>query len=180
MSHCHPLSIFTYCPRCGSTPFEADSERSKQCKVCGFTYYANASASVAAIIRNSRGEILLTTRAYEPAKGMLDLPGGFVDHNETAENALHREIAEELGIEIKSIRYLLSQPNTYSYSGMDIHTLDMFFEVEMEPNSKIEAHDDVADAQFYWLSDVVLDKIGLDSIKRVLTDIYNDQEPNRL
>ena len=93
----HPLESFVYCPRCGSHNFAINGERSRRCADCGLTYYANASASTAAIITNSKGEVLLTTRAFEPAKGKLDLPGGFVDMYETAEEALIRELKEETG-----------------------------------------------------------------------------------
>ena len=99
----HPLIAFEYCPRCGSHNFAINGERSRHCSDCGFTYYANASAATAAIITNSKSEILLATRAFEPAKGKLDLPGGFVDMNETAEEALIRELKEELNINVITI-----------------------------------------------------------------------------
>ena len=112
----HPLERFEYCPRCGSHNFAINGVRSRHCSKCGLTYYANASASTAAIITNSKGEILLTTRAFEPAKDKLDLPGGFVDMNETAEEALIRELKEELNIEVTNPIYLFSLPNEYNFS----------------------------------------------------------------
>ena len=60
-----------------------------------FIYYFNPSSAVACFIRNSRGELLLVRRAKEPAKGRLDLPGGFVDMHESAEEAAQREVKEE-------------------------------------------------------------------------------------
>ena len=56
--------------------------------------------AVACFIRNSKGELLLVRRAKEPAKGTLDLPGGFVDMYESAEDAAHREVKEETGLDI--------------------------------------------------------------------------------
>ena len=44
----HPLSLFRYCPRCGSRHFEISDSRAKRCGDCGFTYYHNASASTVA------------------------------------------------------------------------------------------------------------------------------------
>ena len=79
-------------------------------------------------IRNSKGELLLVRRAKEPAKGTLDLPGGFVDMYESAEDAAHREVKEETGLDIAGCRYLFSIPNLYPYSGFEVHTVDMFFE----------------------------------------------------
>ena len=169
----HPLEKFEYCPRCGSHNFAINGVRSRHCSKCGLTYYANASASTAAIITNSKGEILLTTRAFEPAKGKLDLPGGFVDMNETAEEALIRELKEELNIEVTNPIYLFSLPNEYNFSDITIHTLDMFFKVEVDDDAKFTTDDDVASAQFYNLNDVNVEDIGLNSIKKAIQKIKN-------
>jgi mutator protein MutT len=167
----HPLEKFTHCPICGSKLFEISGERSRHCSDCGFTYYANASASTAAIITNSKGEILLTTRAFEPAKGKLDLPGGFVDMNETAEEALIRELKEELNIDVRNPQYLFSIPNEYNFSGITVHTLDMFFKIEVNDDIQIQTNDDVASAQFYDLKIVNTEDIGLNSIKKAINKL---------
>lgn len=164
----HPLKAFEFCPRCGSKQFEINGERSRHCADCNLTYYANASASTAAFITNSKGEILLTTRAFNPAKGMLDLPGGFVDMNETAEEAIIREIKEELNINIQDPQYLFSLPNEYEFSGITIHTLDLFFLVKIDDNTIITTDDDVASAQFFDLKHVNTENIGLKSIKTAI------------
>ena len=70
---------FKYCPSCGSCHFEENDFKSKRCAECGFTYFFNAAAAVVSIITNERGEMLVCRRACEPAKGTLDLVGGFVD-----------------------------------------------------------------------------------------------------
>ena len=93
----HPLHQFIYCPKCGANTFIERNEKAKQCTTCGFVYYFNPSSAVACFIRNAAGEILLVRRAKEPAKGTLDLPGGFVDMFESAEDAAHREVKEETG-----------------------------------------------------------------------------------
>ena len=79
-------------------------------------------------------EILLTKRNQEPAKGKLDLAGGFTDPNESAEFACFRELKEELDIEIDTgkLRFLMSLPNIYHYKGIDYNTLDLFFEYRVE------------------------------------------------
>lgn len=50
------------------------------------------AAAVAGLIFNEKGQLLLTIRAKDPGKGLLDLPGGFVDMGENADQALRREI----------------------------------------------------------------------------------------
>lgn len=164
----HPLKAFEFCPRCGSKQFNINDERSRHCTNCNLTYYANASASTAAIITNSKGEVLLTTRAFNPAKGMLDLPGGFVDMNETAEEAIIRELKEELNINIQNPKYLFSLPNEYEFSGITVHTLDIFFKIEIDDNTIIKTDDDVTSAQFYDLNNVNIENIGLQSIKTAI------------
>ena len=84
----HPLSQFKYCPKCGSEHFNIHNEKSKQCTNCGFVYYFNPSSATVALILNKKNELLVCRRAKDPAKGTLDLPGGFIDMNETAEEGV--------------------------------------------------------------------------------------------
>ena len=109
----HPLHQFTYCPKCGARTFVERNEKAKQCTTCGFVYYFNPSSAVACFIRNSKGELLLVRRAKEPAKGTLDLPGGFVDIYESAEDAAHREVKEETGLDVTNITYFGNQAWPY-------------------------------------------------------------------
>lgn len=120
------LEKFRYCPVCGSSHFETASSKSKRCTGCGFEYFMNPAAAVVAFITNCKGELLVERRKMEPAKGTLDLPGGFADVLETGEEAVAREVMEETGLKVSDARYLFSQPNIYRYSGLDVHTLDMF------------------------------------------------------
>ena len=90
----HPLTLFHYCPRCGSSRFTERNEKAKKCTDCGFVYYFNPSSATVALILNSQGELLVTRRAKDPAKGTLDLPGGFVDMHETGEEGVAREVQE--------------------------------------------------------------------------------------
>ena len=141
----HPLTLFHYCPRCGSSRFTERNEKAKKCADCGFVYYFNPSSATVALILNSQGELLVTRRAKDPAKGTLDLPGGFVDMHETGEEGVAREVREETGFTVQKSTYLFSLPNIYPYSGFEVHTLDMFFLCEVDDPSMPEAHDDVAE-----------------------------------
>ena len=113
----HPFSQFKYCPKCGSVHFEINNEKSKRCADCRFVYYFNPSAATVALIMNERNELLVCRRAKDPAKGTLDLPGGFIDMAETGEEGVSREVKEETGMEVKKVEYLFSLPNIYVYSG---------------------------------------------------------------
>ena len=142
----HPLSQFLYCPECGSSHFEVNNEKSKRCADCGFVYYFNPSAATVALILNEKNELLVCRRAKEPAKGTLDLPGGFIDMNETGEEGVAREVLEETGLKVKKAVYQFTLPNIYIYSGFPVHTLDIFFLCTVEDMSHFSAMDDVADS----------------------------------
>ena len=164
----HPLDLFHFCPKCGSENFEIHNALSRHCSDCGFTYYQNPRASTAAFILNSRNELLVVRRAKEPAMGTLDLPGGFVDNEETAEQGIIREIQEETGIGIKEVCYLFSLPNIYRYSGMDIHTLDMFFICHVGDDAVVKAADDAAECMWIPLREVYVERFGLRSIRQAV------------
>ena len=90
----HPFSQFKYCPKCGSVHFEINNEKSKRCADCEFVYYFNPSAATVALIMNERNELLVCRRAKDPAKGTLDLPGGFIDMAETGRIAIYYGCAD--------------------------------------------------------------------------------------
>lgn len=162
----HPLGLFKYCPKCGSAHFEENDEKSKRCADCGFVYYFNASAATVAFILNERGELLVCKRAKEPAKGTLDLTGGFADMGETGEEGVAREVLEETGLKVSETKYLFSYPNTYLYSGFLVHTLDQFFLCKVEDDSKVQAMDDVAESFWMPVKDIQPELFGLDSIRK--------------
>lgn len=165
----HPLSKFKFCPICGSTHFEINNFKSKKCGSCGFTYYANPNSATVAFIMNEKDELLVVRRKNEPAKGTLDLPGGFVDMEETGEEGVMREVMEETGLEATSVAYQFSIPNLYLYSGLTIHTLDMFYIVEVKDLSHVEAKDDAAEYLWISLNEIRIEEFGLRSIRQGLS-----------
>ena len=169
MANHHPLEKFSYCPVCGSSHFEVNNFKSKRCIDCGFVYYANPCAATAAFILNDRQELLVVRRANEPARGTLDLPGGFCDPYETVEEGMRREIKEETGLDVADVQYLFSSPNVYQYSGMGVHTLDMDFLVRVSGSRlAVQAADDAAEALWIPLAEVDPEQFGLTSIRQAV------------
>lgn len=161
----HPLEIFNYCPQCGSPHFEENNEKSKRCADCGFVYYFNSSAATVAFILNGKGELLVCRRGKNPAKGTLDLPGGFIDMYETGEQGVAREVLEETGLKVTEATYSFSIPNTYLYSGFLVHTLDLFFLCKVKDDTGLLAMDDVAESFWLPLDKVNPEEFGLDSVR---------------
>lgn len=175
--------LFQYCPVCGSKNFVVNNEKSKRCEDCGFILYSNPSAATAGFIRNDDGDLLVCRRGKEPEKGTLDLPGGFVDFNETAEQAIAREIKEETGLTVRSLKYLFSLPNDYLYSGLNTPTLDLFFDCKMEDFSCLFAADDVEECFFLPLREINPSLFGLKSIKlavQMFIDLHLDKDDSFL
>ena len=123
---------------------------------------------MAALIVDEAGRLMLTRRACEPWRGMLDLPGGFVDPDESAEEALRRELAEELGAQVAEMRYFGSSHNRYVFSGYTVFTTDLAFVCRLAPGAALAAADDVD--SYVWLApaDIDLQTIGAPSIRSLV------------
>ena len=158
-------SPFRYCPACAHSS-ACQSAREFRCEHCGFRYFHNVAAAVAAFIMHD-GHLLLTRRAHAPAAGTLDLPGGFVDPLESLEQALARELEEELGFALPpdGARYLFSLPNLYDYAAVSYATADSFFIVECATRPALLARDDVAAVMWQRLDDIDPQLIGLASVR---------------
>jgi len=71
----------------------------------GHEFWSNPVPGSQAVVERD-GKVLLGRRGHDPARGLWDLPGGFVDENEHPLEALHRELAEETGLEIEPTEFL--------------------------------------------------------------------------
>jgi len=171
---------FDFCPQCGIEQFLFYRGRKYfKCCDCGYEFYFNMAASVVAIIRNDKNEVLFTIRRHDPAKGMLDLPGGFVDPGETAEAAIVREIKEELNLDVCEYRYIMSSPNEYPYGGFNYHTLDLVFECTVSDQENIAVADDVSGYRFINVHEVNTGDIGLESIRNIVTYLRETEKSKR-
>jgi ADP-ribose pyrophosphatase YjhB (NUDIX family) len=131
-------------------------------------YYLNPTVAVAAIVEDTHGRIALVERAKEPKKGMLALPGGFVDAGENAEDALRRELREELGLEVGALSYVGSWPNLYTYKGVTYSVVDVFFaaregELVLRPDAS-----EVSGVRLVARGAIDLSAIAFDSMRQAL------------
>ncbi len=169
------MTFFKFCPSCGSTHFTFPDNRRFLCDDCGFTYYHNIAAAVA-IVFTFEDKVLFAVRNVDPDKGKWDLPGGFIDPNETAEEAACREIKEELGIEITTtdLKYITTSPNKYLYKNVPYRTMDIFYACELTSDIiKIEAEDEIQELIWVKRSEIDLNQIGFVSIREVIGEFYS-------
>jgi NAD+ diphosphatase len=97
-----------YCGHCGTPTIQLPHERAKRCPTCGLVNYPRLSPAIIVLI--SRGEEILLARAHRFPPGMYSILAGFVEPGESLEETVVREVREEVGIEVKDIRYFGSQP----------------------------------------------------------------------
>ena len=167
-------NFFKYCPNCASKNFTYDNNFKFHCLDCDFVLYHNIAAAVA-VVFTFEDKILFTVRNVNPDKGKLDLPGGFIDPNETAEEAACREIKEELGLEITSndLRYIATEPNNYVYKNVAYRTMDIFYECALASDDvSITAKDEINELVWTKRSEIDLNKIGFVSIRKVIEERY--------
>ena len=189
----HPLAQFKYCPKCGSSRFVEHNQKSKHCEACGFTYYFNPSAVTVALIErevpllpndqstnsktlNRQIEWCVVRRAKDPAKGTLDLPGGFSDMFETSEEGVCREVKEETALDVDRVEFLFSIPNQYEYSGFLVHTIDMFYRCHVRTTEGARAADDAGELLWLRPEDIRPEDFGLLSVRRGIEQLLAQRE----
>jgi ADP-ribose pyrophosphatase YjhB (NUDIX family) len=161
------MENFKYCPLCTSE-MNRESELLLTCPDCGFHYYFNPKPCTAVILENSAKKILVVRRKREPFKDMLDLPGGFVDLHENLEQAIEREIKEELGIKATNLRYYLSLIDKYKYTGVEYPILTFVFTGTVPAEEKITPADDVYDPHFIKPEEINIEEVSFESMKQVI------------
>jgi ADP-ribose pyrophosphatase YjhB (NUDIX family) len=159
------VAIYEHCPRCGKRAMTAKHAALVVCAECKLELFVSSSPAVGVIMCDADNRVLLIRRAHEPGKGMLAMPGGFVDPDETAENALRREAREEVGLELREISFLISAINHYPYRGVLYPTLDLFFVARVATFESAQPLDAVAEIVVQPIAEVDLDALAFESMK---------------
>ena len=105
-----------FCGRCATPTEPAPADRARRCPSCGMLAFPRLAPAVITLIERD-GEALLARNATFPG-AMYSCIAGFVEPGETLEEAVQREVREEVGVELDDVRYSSSQPWPFPHSLM--------------------------------------------------------------
>lgn len=162
-----PADCFLHCPKCGQTAAQP-GQAPFHCGACGFLFYFNPAIAAGAVLLAPDDKVLLIRRAKDPHKGKLSVPGGFIDAGEIAEDALRREICEEVGLEVGNLDYFCSLPNSYHYRGVTYQVLDFFFIGRVDSTRLQTDPGEVTEVCWRAREEIRLDEIAFDSVREML------------
>ncbi len=115
----------SFCAKCGESLHKLPGEYGHLfCRNCGFVHYRNPLPAVALMVHDKE-KILLVRRAVPPGKGMLSLPGGFLEIGETPEECGRRELFEETALNIRKSRLFALETDSTAYGGIILAVLDV-------------------------------------------------------
>jgi len=105
-----------FCGRCGTRLRLSLTERAKECPQCGQLHFPRLSPAIIVLVERGRELLLARSRYFPP--GMYSVLAGFVEPGESLDEAIVREVQEEVGITVKDIKYFSSQPWPFPHSLM--------------------------------------------------------------
>lgn len=165
----HP---FKFCPICGSDKLEPINNHLLVCQACKFEWWQNPKPAGNVILLNSKGQLLLGKRKHPPKQDLWGTIGGFVDLNETLEQAVCRETKEELGIDIepKDLTYFTSNFDRYLYQNWEYFTMGTLFTCKLSDTqiSQINPGDDVSSVEFFSLQKIPWSHLAFESTTKSL------------
>ena len=159
-----PKHLFRHCPRCGAAC--EPGANPLRCPSCSLCYFFNPTCAAAAFIFDAHGRALFIERAKEPARGKLGIPGGFIDIGESAEDALRREVREEVDLDIESISFLCSHPNLYAYRDVLYPVCDFIFTAVAVDPTAAKSLDGVHAFAWHSLDEVDAESLAFPSIRK--------------
>jgi NAD+ diphosphatase len=126
-----------YCGKCGGPTKTLDGERARVCPGCGMHFFPRVAPAVIVAVMRDRKILLAQARRFPSA--FYSVLAGFVEPGETFEECVHREVREEVGIEVTNLRYFGSQPWPFPHSLMVGFTAE-YAEGELAIEEKEIAH----------------------------------------
>lgn len=160
-----------YCQRCSSK--FTDKGQFMLCTLCGYKFYFNPRPTNTAILFDKEGKILLLRRKFDPHKGKLDLPGGFMEYNESAEESMQRELMEEVGFEADDLSYVGSFPDIYNFQEEDIHVIGIVFRGRIPSYVNVEkiTSNEASEIVLLSIEEIRKEDLGFESMSKALQKV---------
>lgn len=136
-----------YCGACGTATLPVAGERCVRCPQCGHQAYPRISPAMMVLIR--RGDSILLARHLHSPSGFFTALAGFVEAGESLEEAIHREVFEEVGLRVRDIRYFGSQPWPFP------HSLMVAFTASYDSGDITIDRSEIAQAQWFGPDDAL-------------------------
>jgi NAD+ diphosphatase len=157
-----------FCGRCGAENEDHPQDRAKVCPSCKLISYPRLSPSIIVLV--TRGEEMLLARNAQWPTSMYSTLAGFVEPGESIEQTVHREVLEEVGLQVSGLKYLGSQSWPFPNSLM------LGFHAEYAGGEIVCQEEEIADARWFKADDLpnVPPKTA---ISRWLIDAFIDSLP---
>ncbi len=139
------------------------------CELCKFNNPRGSATAV--IIRD--GKLLLLKRIEEPFKGMWDLPGGYMNQSESPEQALRRELKEELGIEKCESTRIGEFPGTATWKDNKFAIISFAYLVDFQGDIH-HINDESSDFMWKKIDEIDANDIAFDSNVEIAKKIKKD------
>ncbi len=150
-----------HCGACGASTEPVPGERARRCPACGHSAYPRISPAMMVLVRRGR-DILLARHAR--GTGRWSALAGFLEAGESIEDAVHREVREEVGLEVAGLRYFASQSWPFPHSLMIAFTAE-FAGGELRPDEA-----EIAEARWFGPGDELPELAPPRSVARALID----------
>jgi NAD+ diphosphatase len=152
-----------FCGRCGTSTDQAPGERARRCPACGLLAFPRLAPAIIVLVERDDGRALLARGRTFPIP-MYSCLAGFVEPGETLEEAVHREVYEEVGITLDGIRYWASQPWPFP------HSLMLGFNASYADGDLVLDDREIVDAQWYAPDDLPPIPPGMSIARRLIDD----------
>ncbi|HRW07915.1 MAG TPA: NUDIX hydrolase [Caldilineaceae bacterium] len=169
---------YRYCPRC-ATPLELREIYNLArpvCPACDFVYFRDPKVAVVGLVTHQK-HVLLVQRAINPEKGKWALPGGYMDAGEMPQDALRRELKEEVNLAVRVTDLLTIFPmitNRTNETASPGIVLAFRAEVAERATPKLTCDDDVSDAGWFGPQELPTD-LAFASTEQLLAEWVDQQ-----